>query len=68
AFAHANRFAGGKHASRNPGYAYSYPCRARLRLHAQTVPQAGSMLPETPATPCASRLDLAPLATVSKEV
>jgi hypothetical protein len=42
AFAHANRFTGGKHASRNPGYAYSYAC--------------------------ASRLNLGPLATVSKEV
>ena len=32
------------------------PCRARIRLQADTVPQAGSMLPyagrpETPATP-----------------
>ena len=27
------------------------PCRARLRLQAQTVPQAGSMLPEFPAPP-----------------
>ena len=27
------------------------PCRARLRIQAQTVSQAGSMLPETPATP-----------------
>src|SRR5450759_2696163 len=27
------------------------PCRARLRLHAQTVSQAGSMLPEFPASP-----------------
>jgi hypothetical protein len=42
AFAHANRFAGGEHAPRNPCYTYSYAC--------------------------ASRLDLRPLATVSKEV
>src|SRR5450759_5468901 len=30
------------------------PCRARLRLHAQTVSQAGSMLPEFPTSslPC----------------
>jgi hypothetical protein len=27
------------------------PCRARLRLQAQTVSQAGSMLPEFPASP-----------------
>ena len=27
------------------------PCRARLRLQAQTVTQAGSMLPEFPAPP-----------------
>ncbi len=27
------------------------PCRARLRLQAQTVPQADNMLSETPATP-----------------
>ncbi len=27
------------------------PCRARLRLQAQTVPQACSMLHETPAAP-----------------
>ena len=27
------------------------PCRALLRMQAQTVTQAGSMLPETPATP-----------------
>ena len=27
------------------------PCRARLRLQAQTVSQARSMLRETPATP-----------------
>ena len=27
------------------------PCRARLRLQAQAVPQAGSMLPEFPAPP-----------------
>ena len=27
------------------------PCRARLRLQAQTVAQAGSMLPEVPAPP-----------------
>ena len=28
-----------------------HPCRARLRLQAQTVPQADNMLSETPATP-----------------
>ncbi len=27
------------------------PCRAHPRLHTRVVPQAGSMLPETPATP-----------------
>jgi hypothetical protein len=27
------------------------PCRARLRLHAQTVSQSGSMLPEFPVSP-----------------
>ena len=27
------------------------PCRARLRVQAQSVPQAGSTLPEFPATP-----------------
>jgi hypothetical protein len=27
------------------------PCRAHLRLQVQIVPQAGSMLPEFPATP-----------------
>jgi hypothetical protein len=31
------------------------PCRARLRLHTQTASQAGSMLPETPATPICTR-------------
>jgi hypothetical protein len=31
--------------------AVTLPCRARLRLHTQTASQAGSMLPETPATP-----------------
>jgi hypothetical protein len=37
--------------------AMRFPCRARLRLQAQTVPQAGSMLPETPAAPyCALQI------------
>src|SRR5438105_850311 len=45
---------------------YSYPCRARLRLHAQTVPQAGSLLPETPATPSAPQLNRSPLATLNQ--
>ena len=31
------------------------PCRARLRMQAQTVSQAGSMLPEIPATPTFAR-------------
>ena len=31
------------------------PCRARLRLQAQTVAQAGSMLPEFPAPPLPAR-------------
>jgi hypothetical protein len=36
--------------------AMRFPCRARLRLQAQTVPQASSMLLETPAAPyCALR-------------
>jgi hypothetical protein len=34
AFAHANRFAGGKHASRNPYYAYSYASAPRFDLRA----------------------------------
>ena len=33
--------------------AITLPCRAHLRLHTQTASQAGSMLPETPATPLA---------------
>jgi hypothetical protein len=40
-----------------PFGAMRFPCRARLRLQAQTVPQADSMLPETPAAPyCALRI------------
>src|SRR5450759_1817394 len=33
-----------------PAMSSPRPCRARLRLHAQTVSQAGSMLPEFPAS------------------
>jgi len=35
------------------------PCRAHLRLHAQTVTQAHSMLHETPAAPLPARFPAA---------
>ena len=54
------RFAGGSHAIQNPCFTVARrciarlppprPCRARLRLQAQTVTQARSMLRETPAS------------------
>ncbi len=37
------------------------PCRARLRLHAQTVSQARGVLLETPAQPLLGRFCVSPI-------